>query len=44
VNLATNPANNGITAFAYVANNNTILLMTTQTVRFAAGVMTPQAP
>lgn len=44
VNLATNPANNGITAFAYVANNNTILLMTTQAVRFAAGVMTPQAP
>lgn len=44
VNLATNPANNGITAFAYVANNNTILLMTTQSVRFAAGVMTPQAP
>jgi len=44
VNLTTNPANNGITAFAYVANNNTILLMTTQTVRFAAGIMTPQAP
>lgn len=44
INLATNPANNGITAFAYIANNNTILLMTTQTVRFAAGVMTPQNP
>lgn len=45
VNLATNPANNGITAFAYVANNNTILLMGTQkTVRITAGVMTPQAP
>lgn len=43
-NLATNPANNGITAFAYIANNNTILFMTTQNVRIAAGVMTPQNP
>lgn len=44
VNLATNPANNGITAFAYIAANNNILIMTTQSVRIAAGVMTPQAP
>jgi len=44
VNLATNPANNGITAFAYVANNNSILIMTTQGVRVAAGVLTPSAP
>lgn len=44
INLATNPANNGITAFAYIAANNNILIMTTQTVRIAAGVMTPQAP
>jgi hypothetical protein len=44
VNLASNPANNGITAFAYVANNNTILLMSTQTVRVVAGVMTVQTP
>lgn len=41
-NLATNPANNGITSFAYVANNNTILFMGTQGVRVTAGVMTPQ--
>ena len=44
VNLATNPANNGITAFAYVAANNNVLLMTTQSVRVAVGVMTPQTP
>lgn len=45
VNLATNPANNGLTLFAYVANNNTILLMGTQkSVRITAGVMTPQNP
>jgi hypothetical protein len=43
-NLATNPANNGITAFAYVAANNSVLIMTTQTVRIAGGVLTPQAP
>lgn len=41
-NLATNPANNGITSFAYVANNNTVLFMGTQSVRVIAGVMTPQ--
>jgi hypothetical protein len=42
-NLATNPANNGITFFAYVANNNTVLLMGTQgNVRIAAGILTPQ--
>jgi hypothetical protein len=41
-NLATNPANNGITSFAYVANNNTVLFMGTQTVRIIAGVLTPQ--
>jgi hypothetical protein len=42
INLATNPANDGITFFAYVANNNTVLLMSTQTVRIAAGVLAPQ--
>jgi len=45
INLATNPANNGLTLFAYVANNNTILLMGSQkNVRITAGVMTPQNP
>jgi hypothetical protein len=45
VNLATpNKPNNGITAFAYIGNNNNILLMTTQSVRVAAGVLTPSAP
>jgi hypothetical protein len=44
INLASNPANNGITAFAYVAANNNILIMGTQTVRVTAGVLTPQAP
>jgi hypothetical protein len=45
LNLATNPANNGISFFAYVANNNTILLMATQkNVRIAVGVMAPQNP
>jgi len=45
VNLVTpNKPNNGITAFAYVANNNNILIMTTQSVRVAAGVLTPSAP
>jgi hypothetical protein len=42
VSLATNPANNGITFFAYVANNNTVLFMATQSVRLTAGVLTPQ--
>jgi hypothetical protein len=43
VNLATNPANNGITFFAYVGSNNTVLLMGTQSnVRITAGVLTPQ--
>jgi hypothetical protein len=42
VSLATSPANNGITFFAYVANNNTVLFMATQTVRLTAGVLTPQ--
>jgi hypothetical protein len=43
VNLATNPANNGITFFAYVANNNTVLLMGSQgNVRITGGVLTPQ--
>jgi hypothetical protein len=41
-NLATNPVNNGITSFAYVANNNTVLFMGTQSVRVTAGVLTPQ--
>jgi hypothetical protein len=41
-NLATNPANNGITSFAYVANNNTVLFMGTQSVRVTAGVLSPQ--
>jgi hypothetical protein len=41
-NLATNPPNNGITSFGYVANNNTVLFMGTQSVRITAGVMTPQ--
>jgi hypothetical protein len=45
LDLATNPANNGISFFAYVANNNTILIMATQkNVRIAVGVMTPQNP
>jgi hypothetical protein len=44
VNLASNPANNGITSFAYIAGNNTVLTMSTQTVRVVAGVLTPQAP
>lgn len=45
VNLATNPANDGLTLFAYIANNNTILLMGSQkNVRITAGVMTPQNP
>jgi len=43
LNWATNPANNGITCFAYIADNNTILLMGTQSVRITAGVLTPQA-
>lgn len=45
VNLATNPANNGITFFAYIANNNTVLIMGTQkgNVRITAGVLSPQA-
>jgi len=38
INLQTNPANNNITFFAYVGNNNTILLISTQNVRVAAGV------
>ncbi len=43
VNLATSPANNRITFFAYVANNNSVLLMGTQgNVRITAGVLTPQ--
>ncbi len=42
-NLASNPANNGITFFAYVANNNTVLLMGTQgSVRITGGILTPQ--
>jgi hypothetical protein len=43
VNLAT-PASVPIPAFAYVAANNTILFMGTQTTRIMAGVLTPQAP
>ncbi|MGH9741670.1 MAG: hypothetical protein ACRD51_04890 [Candidatus Acidiferrum sp.] len=39
----TNPSTSAV-AFAYVANNNTVLLMTTQSTRIAAGVMTPQTP
>jgi hypothetical protein len=43
VNLVSNPASNGITFFAYVANNNTILLMGTQgSLRVNVGVLTPQ--
>jgi hypothetical protein len=42
INLETNPANDGISFFAYVANNNNVLLMSTQTVRIAAGVLAPQ--
>ena len=44
INLQSNPANNGITLFAYVAANNNVLIMGTQTVRIVAGVMSPQAP
>jgi hypothetical protein len=43
INLATNPVIK-VTAFAYVAANNNILLLTTENVRIAAGVMTPQNP
>lgn len=43
INLQTNPVGQ-VTAFAYIAANNNILIMTTQSVRIAAGVMTPQAP
>ncbi|HMD41076.1 MAG TPA: hypothetical protein VKH15_17450 [Candidatus Acidoferrum sp.] len=43
LNLATNPAGQ-VTAFAYIANNNTILLMGTQKNRVVAGILTPQAP
>jgi hypothetical protein len=43
INLATNPTIK-VTAFAYVAANNNILLLTTENVRIAAGVMTPQNP
>lgn len=42
-NLETNPAGQ-VTAFAYVAANNNILFMTTESNRIAAGVMTLQAP
>jgi hypothetical protein len=43
ITLATNPTIK-VTAFAYVAANNNILLLTTENVRIAAGVMTPQNP
>jgi hypothetical protein len=43
VNLATS-GGGAIPAFAYVAANNTILTMGTQTTRIIAGVLTPQAP
>lgn len=43
INLQTNPVGQ-VTAFAYIAANNNILILTTQTNRIAAGVMTPQAP
>jgi hypothetical protein len=42
MNLQTNPANNNITFFAYIGNNNTILLLSTQSVRVVAGVLNPQ--
>jgi hypothetical protein len=45
LNLATNPPNNGISFFAYVANNNILLMGTTtgnQVVRITAGTLTPQ--
>ena len=41
--LQTNPSGK-VTAFAYIAANNSILIMTTQSTRIAAGVLTPQAP
>jgi hypothetical protein len=43
ITLATNPTIK-VTAFAYVAANNNILLLTTENVRIATGVMTPQNP
>jgi hypothetical protein len=43
INLATNPAGK-VTAFAYIAANNNILILTTQSTRIAAGVLTPQTP
>jgi hypothetical protein len=42
INLRTNPANTNITFFAYVGNNNTVLLLSTQSVRVAVGVLNPQ--
>jgi hypothetical protein len=42
INLKTNPANNNLTFFAYVGNNNTVLLLSTQKVRVVAGVLNPQ--
>jgi hypothetical protein len=42
-NLQTNPAGQ-VTTFAYIAANNNILFMTTESNRIAAGVMTLQAP
>jgi hypothetical protein len=43
ITLATNPAGK-VTAFAYIAANNNILILTTQSTRIAAGVLTPQTP
>jgi hypothetical protein len=43
ITLETNPSGK-VTAFAYIAANNDILIMTTQSTRIAAGVLTPQAP
>ena len=42
MNLRTNPANTNLTFFAYIGNNNTILLLSTQNVRVVAGVLNPQ--
>lgn len=42
-NLKTNPSGQ-VTAFAYIAANNNILFMTTESNRIAAGVLTLQAP
>jgi hypothetical protein len=42
ISLQTSPATNNIPFFAYVGQNNTILLLSTQSQRVVAGVLNPQ--